>query len=107
MLLKHDWIVPADKNENNSYKKWYLPFFVTKTAKPRVVYGGAATAGGVSLNRAVLVGENLFNGLVDVLMRFRMEKYACAANVSKCSFKLSFLGINKIDSILFGSRIIT
>ena len=22
-LLKHDWIVPADKNENDSYKKWY------------------------------------------------------------------------------------
>ena len=32
-LLKHDWIVPADKNENDSYKKWYLPFFVAKTAK--------------------------------------------------------------------------
>ena len=24
-LLKHDWIVPANKNENDSYKKWYLP----------------------------------------------------------------------------------
>ena len=43
-LLKHDWIVPADKNENDSDKKWY-PFFVTKSAKPRVVYDGAATAG--------------------------------------------------------------
>ena len=26
-------------------KKWYLPFFVTKTAKSRVVYDGAAAAG--------------------------------------------------------------
>ena len=41
-------------------------FFVTKTAKPRIVYDGAATAGGVSLNRAVLAGENLLSGLVDV-----------------------------------------
>ena len=75
-LLKHDWIVPADKNENDFYRKWYLPFFVTKTAKPRIVYDGAATAGHVSLSRAVLAGENLLNGLVDVLMRFRMGKYA-------------------------------
>ena len=105
-LLKHDWIVPADKNENDSYKKWYLPFFVTKTAKPRVVYDGAATVGGESLNRAVLAGENLLNGLVDVLMRFRMGKYACVADVS-ASFKLSFLGINKIGSTLFGSKITT
>ena len=95
--------------KNDSDKKWYLPFFITKMAKSRVVYDGAATAGGESLNRAVLVGENLLNGLVDVLMRFRMGKYACVANVSKCaaSFKLSFLGISKIGSILFGSRIVT
>ena len=87
-LLKHDWIVPADKNENDSYKKWYLPFFDTKTAKPRVVYDGAATVGGESLNRAVLAGENLLNGLIDVLMRFRMGKYACVADVSKCFFQI-------------------
>ena len=80
--------MPADKNENDSYKKWYLPFFVTKTAKPRVVYDGAATVGGESLNRAVLAGENLLNGLVDVLMRFRTGKYACVADVSKCFFQI-------------------
>ena len=88
VLLKHDWIVSADKNENDSNKKWYLPFFVTKTAKPRVVCDGAATVGGESLNRAVLAGENLLNGLVDVLMRFRMGKYACVADVSKCFFQI-------------------
>ena len=60
-LLKHDWIVLRIINENdsykkwylpffvNSYKKWYLPFFVTKTAKPRVVYDGATMVGGESL----------------------------------------------------------
>ena len=26
-LLKHDWIVPADKNENDSYKKMVLTIF--------------------------------------------------------------------------------
>ena len=87
-LLKHDWIVPADKNKNESYKKCYLPFFVTNTAKPRVVYDGAATAGGVSLNRAVLAGENLLYGSVDVLIRFCMGKYACVTDVSKCYFQI-------------------
>ena len=38
-----------------------------RTAKPRVVYDGAATVGGASLNRAVLAGENLLNSLVGVL----------------------------------------
>ena len=33
---------------------WYLPFFVTRTAKPRVVRDVAATVDGASLNRAVL-----------------------------------------------------
>ena len=87
-LLKHDWILPADKNKNDSYMKWHLPFFVSKTVKPRVVYDGAATAGGVSLNRAILAGKNLLNGLVDVLMRFRMGKYACIADASKCFFQI-------------------
>ena len=78
--------MPADENENDSSKKWHIPFFVTKMAKPRAVYNGAATAGGESLNRAVLASENLLNGLVDVLMRSRVGKYACVADVSKCFF---------------------
>ena len=63
-------------------------FLSLRRAKPRVVYDGAATVGGESLNRAVLAGENLLNGLVDVLMRFRMGKYACVADVSKCFFQI-------------------
>ena len=94
--------------KNGTYhKKWYLPFFVAKTAKPRVVYDGAATAGGVSLNRAVLANENLLNGFDHVLMRFCMEKYACVGDVSKCFFKNTLLGINKIGFILFSLRITT
>ena len=41
-LLKDDWILRANKNENDFHKKLYLPFFVTKTAKPRVAHDGAA-----------------------------------------------------------------
>ena len=88
-LLENGWIVPAGiVGDERQYGSWYLPFFVTRTAKPRVVYDGAATVGGASLNRAVLAGENLLNSLVDVLMRFRMGRFACVADVSKCFFQI-------------------
>ena len=53
-----------------------------------MVYDGAATTEGMSLNQAVLAGENLLNGLLDVLMRFRMGKYACATDVSRCFLQI-------------------
>ena len=37
-LLKNGWIVPAGNvGDERQYGSWYLPFFVTRTAKPRVV----------------------------------------------------------------------
>ena len=80
--------LPAVLETKGSTALGIYRFFVTRTAKPRVVYDGAATVGGASLNRAVLAGENLPNGLVDVLMRFRMSRYACVADVSKCVFQI-------------------
>ena len=38
---------------------------MTKSAKPRVVYDGAAAVQGMSLNQAVFAGENLLNNLVE------------------------------------------
>ena len=52
------------------------------------MYDGAAAADGVSLNQAVLAGENLLNRLVEVLIRFRLRKRACVADVSKCFFQV-------------------
>ena len=57
------------------------------TAKPRVVYDGAADLNG-TINQAVLAGENLLNGLVDVLIRFRLGRYACVADISKPIFQI-------------------
>ena len=85
-LLENGCIVPEDDIEKQF--AWYLPFFVTNPAKPRVVHDGAATTEGMSLNQAVLAGENLLNGLLDVLRRFRMGKYACAADVSRCFLQI-------------------
>ena len=88
-LLENGLIVHAGSVGNEKQNgSWYLSFFVIRTAKPRVVYDGAATVGGASLNRAVLAGENLLNCLVDVLMRFRVGRYAFVADVSKCFFQI-------------------
>ena len=83
-LIENGWIVPAGRVEDKrSRPLWHLPFFVSYIAKPRVVYGGAATTSeGVSLNQAVLAGESLLINLVDALMRFRMGKFACVADMS-------------------------
>ena len=67
---------------------WYSPFFVTKSAKPRVVYDGAAAVQGMSLNQAVFAAENLLSNLVEVLTRFRLGKFACMADLSKRFFQV-------------------
>ena len=86
-IISNEWLTV----DSNPLCKpcWYLPFFVTKQAKSRVVFGGAVTYKGVSLNDAVYPSENLLNGLVDVLTRFRLGKFACMADVSKCFFQVS------------------
>ena len=86
-LISEEWIVPVEE-PCCDVASWYLPFFVTKTSKPRVVYDGSAEVGGSSLNRAVLSGENLLNNLVEVLIRFRQGKYACVADLTKCFFQV-------------------
>ena len=85
-LVAEEWIVPAGLSDCDT--QWYLPFFVTQSAKPRVVYDGAAAADGVSLNQAVSAEKNLLNRLVEVLIRFRLGKYACVADVSKSFFQV-------------------
>ena len=86
-LIDEGWIVPVPTDEHASNKPlWYLPYFVTRQEKARVVYDGSATVSGASLNDAVLSGANLLNDLVEVLIRFRLGKYACMADLSKCFF---------------------
>ena len=82
--------MPLPTNEHISNKPlWYLPYFVTRQEKARVVYDGSATVSGVSLNDAVLSWMNLLNDLVEILTRFRLSKYACMADPSKCFFQVA------------------
>ena len=59
----------------------------------------------MSINQAVLAGENLLNGLVEVLIRFRLGRYACVADISKCFFQVGFLVTSRIGLELFGMKI--
>ena len=86
-LIHEGWIVPVD-NLVAVRPAWHLPFFVTNTGKPRVVYNGAAMTEGVCINQAVLSGENLLNNIIEVLIRFRLDKYACVADLSRCFFQV-------------------
>ena len=87
-LINEGWIEDVGQ-VGSDHPVWYLPFFVTKQDKPRVVYDGAATVAGVSLNQAVLAGTNLLNNLVEVLTRFRLGKFAAMADLSKCFFQVA------------------
>ena len=61
---------------------------MTKTEKPRVVYDRAAKVDGKSLNQLILAHENLLSNWLQMLLRFRLGKYACVADRSKCFFQV-------------------
>ena len=87
-MISEGWITPVYGTPEDS-GCWYLLFFVIKQDKARDVFDGAATFKGLSLNDAVFAGSNLLNGLVEVLTRFRIRKYACMADLSKCFFQVA------------------
>lgn len=68
-----------------STKIWYLPHHpvtnVNKPGKVRVVFDCAAQYQGVSLNSQLLKGPDYMNSLIGVLMRFRQDQVAIAADV--------------------------
>ena len=52
-MIMEGWILPFDETNVNNSPCWYLPFFVSRQDKPPVVFDGAATFGGMSLNQVV------------------------------------------------------
>jgi hypothetical protein len=68
---------------------WYIPhhgvYHPKKPDKIRVVFDCSARYAGRSLNDELLQGPNLANSLVGVLVRFRQESIAIAADV-ECMF---------------------
>ena len=66
-------------------KQWFLPHHPVlnpnKPGKVRMVMDARAKCNGVSLNDELLVGPDLLNNLCGVLLRFREERVAIAADI--------------------------
>ena len=77
--------VPPDSLQRDDGNVWYLPHHgvvhARKPGKVRVVFDCAARYKGVCLNDLLLQGPNQTNSLMDVLMRFRLEKVAFTADI--------------------------
>lgn len=87
ILKGHAKKVPSEELNQNVKERpvWYLPHHpVTHPLKPgkvRVVFDCAAKYHGTSLNQQLLQGPDLTNPLVGVLIRFRQEPIAMAADI--------------------------
>ena len=88
-MISEGLIVRVDDAILSDTKRWYLPFFVTKQDEARIMFDRAATFKGAAINDAVHSGINLLNGLVEVLTRFRVRRYACTVDLSNCFFQVA------------------
>ena len=81
----HAQNVPTEELNLKEQPVWYLPHHpVTHPLKPgkvRVVFESGAKYRGTSLNQQLLRGPDLTNPLVGVLIRFRQEPIAMAADI--------------------------
>ena len=79
--------IPPEDIQAQSGRVWYLPHFgVYHPKKPtqiRVVFDSSAEFEGVSLNKELLAGPDLMNGLLGVLIRFRKENVAVMCDIEQ------------------------
>ena len=77
--------VKAHDPKSRADREWYLPHHPvlnpTKLGKVRRVLNGASKCHGASLNKSLLVGPDLLQNLIFVLLRFRQHKYAISADI--------------------------
>ncbi|KAI4896126.1 hypothetical protein NFI96_006642 [Prochilodus magdalenae] len=85
-MFENDHAEPASPLTKNE-ECWYLPFFgVYHPQKPgqiRVFFDSSARHQDMSLNSALLVGPDLNNSLLGVLIQFRKEKVAFTADIKQ------------------------
>ena len=107
--LKSDFIeeVPSNSTVHNSDSKiHYLAHHAvikdSLTTPLRIVFNCSAKASkhSPSLNECLYSGPSLINELCSVLMRFRLNRYACVADISKAFLQVG-LAVNDRDSTRF------
>ena len=86
---------------NRSAREWYLPHHPVinpnKSGKVRRVPNGAAKFHGSSLNKTLLVGPDLLQNLLAVLMRFRQHQYAVLAGIEGMFLQVGVLPIDQLS----------
>ena len=87
-------VSPHD-SKNRSDPEWYVPHHPVlnpnKPGKVRRVLNGASRFHGSSLNNSLLVGPDLLQNLLFVLMRFREHKYAISADIEGMFMQVGLL----------------
>ena len=87
--------------------EWYLPHHPVvnpnKPGKVRRVLNGASKFHGTSLNKSLLVGPDLLQNLIFVLLRFRQYKYAVSADIEGMFLQVGALARDQISLRFCGS----
>ena len=89
MKLGHAEVVPVTDLQKPIDHVFYLPMHAvyqehSTTTKIRAVFDASAKSStGISLNDTLLVGPTAHPPLIDVLLRFRSNRIALTADVSK------------------------
>ena len=83
--------IPDD--EKDPENKWYLPHFAVvrpdkDTTKVRIVFDGAATYNGVSINDIIHPGPKLQQSLLAVLLRFRRHPVAIVCDIAEMYLRI-------------------
>ena len=84
-------VVPEDEILRPPGKSWYLVHFGVhhkQKKKLRIVFDASLKYKGVSLNDMLYQGPDLVNNLIGVLLRFRQERVAIAADIRKMFYQI-------------------
>lgn len=87
--LGHAEIIEGDFKSNNSFPTFFLPHHAiikpdSISTKLRTVFNASAQSStGVSLNDALYEGPNIYNNVLDIILRFRMHKWVFTTDIVK------------------------
>ena len=99
----HGYVVTVEPHNPRkpSDHEWYLPHHpVVNPKKPiklRLVLNGASKFHGTSLNKSILVGLDLLQNIISVLLRFYQHKYAVSADIEGMFIEVGVLARDQIS----------
>ena len=105
--IRKGYVVTVEPHDprKRSDREWYLPHHPVvnpnKPRKVRRVLNGASTFHGTSLNKSLLVGPDLLQNLIFVLLRFRQHKYAVSADIEGMFLQVGVLARDQISLRFF------